>query len=1391
MFKIDSQKPTDERLISFAEVIIAESPFSRQPEGHIRLIYVESLYNSFDAILDKMDEFPRNNYGGNITVELYSDGADVVLSITDNGKTIEFNSEGMPKKRKRIKRKHFGGLGRDEHQGTSTIKSYLETYFGGAINWYPLKGGTKTEIRIPKKNIPPELQIPENKYITIENTDEKRRWEEETVRAVTQTTMTSTDLVMSSPDTKRMRSSELFEAIKKCLGESKLVSPSEIQDIELALVPDNDTTHTSNISRSQNTIFIQQSHYDDHVIRRKYFMENLITPIAQEVFRACAEKEASPDRAETLREKSLNTLPIDLVNMIISAAECMIGTAPLFDLDECKKELTRHEKGEIVNVWNIERSIIMLTPVERKALLEYIQENRILDGYDFLSGRIPGILGEGHAAIRVYYAVRKGFYKHFPVYDIWDKLYAIADARNDAAMRERLRLYTRDDHKTPLRGEFNIAASGKGFISHGFKNNAVDGMQQMVQIYGQPYTLQDQWAMLNVMIDKMRKGEFGCFSLEGGGYPNVDNPIYYGPYYFFEKIGTEGEGLYVVPEQADLSFLRESLTIAVHKGLVDRGKANNALKRVMMYEQFIDNKEGIESILRGEIPWDSGVTVPQPEEPKPLVNIPAAMNRTAFYYISMLIGQDLHDPASEYLENPIPEAREQAMIDEVKRHVKPAELAISKTHHDVLLAGFELDKLRYNGREDVYELPIYRNGAEEFYYRFYMKSSKRDLAIGKTADMVIPFGNDRQIYIDVVKPDPEKLNKVLYDKLSQIKRKPVRLSQQAEEIHDKINAIIYRMYKKYRAAGHGPLGVMANPSGEGMYWPSKLNVLGPFLEALDIKPGDTFLDAGSGYGAPGFLISHMFNIQATGIEVHKSFHDFAGLLKDELCKEGIIDAEKIELINKNFIDSDIDFSPYSLISYFSGGTIRTKGLLDKMLTVRKGARVLIHGHIEEEIERVLALHPDFEMDILALEGNAGITMRVYTRISNEAEGDSAQAKISTAVAVQPLGDNESFKQVIKEIKPFMLISGPHGSGKTTIGKELSKILDIPFVSMGELISALPKEQRVGHYGRKAFEDYLRQNEIDIQYGLITDFHLRKLRPESSELPFSQYWIDVVKKYSLEVIDIHLEVDREEVDRRITQRGKGESKEKRQHDWEKYESVEAENIQRLRELGIVIDVENDGPVNDTIQTIISRLERQFWNESPNPMSTPRSEQSHSIEFVRAANEAKPDFIALGTSWIEGYEKGRYLQYNALNPLISSMAQFCEKKDIPFICGDDALVASEVQRLKRANPDARGIVLAGEEAVNSLGLENDENIFMAGVNNEKLTIDSYMPIMEMLALLMRLLDTKAIDEEALREAHKRLGIRFDPNKKRCIYFTPESIIPEDYEKLRDIYKVQIFA
>lgn len=173
---------------------------------------------------------------------------------------------------------------------------------------------------------------------------------------------------------------------------------------------------------------------------------------------------------------------------------------------------------------------------------------------------------------------------------------------------------------------------------------------------------------------------------------------------------------------------------------------------------------------------------------------------------------------------------------------------------------------------------------------------------------------------------------------------------------------------------------------QGIYWPSKIYVVASILNVMGVTPDDAMLEVGGADAALSCCLSHIFNITATSVEIYPPYHEYATFLRDNLIKKNYIKEGQVKLINQNFTDKNIDFSKYSLIYYFALGTKTKQGLLDKMLTVKEGARILIYGEYEPEIEDALALNPAFKTETFDIA-------RLYTKqalVRQQNEGDVPQ-----------------------------------------------------------------------------------------------------------------------------------------------------------------------------------------------------------------------------------------------------------------------------------------------------------------------------------------------------------------------------------------------------------------
>jgi hypothetical protein len=231
--------------------------------------------------------------------------------------------------------------------------------------------------------------------------------------------------------------------------------------------------------------------------------------------------------------------------------------------------------------------------------------------------------------------------------------------------------------------------------------------------------------------------------------------------------------------------------------------------------------------------------------------------------------------------------------------------------------------------------------------------------------------------------------------------------------------------------------------------------------------------------------------------------------------------------------------------------------------------------------------------------------------------------------------------------------------------------------------------------------------------------------------------------------------------------------------------------------------------DELESTKRKVEGQAEQGTPKEEPIiPESKQVHTIDLVRrierlqASKEKKLSFIGLGTNFLYGDKEEGILRHDAINPLVTSIREYCRKKGILLIEGDDDKVAKVVESIKKNYKEARGVVLADERTINNLeqlliaiGLKDDKNIFLAGINDKNLTPDKltnnavfYIRFIEMLNLTIKLLDAKSIDETSIKARHPSLG--FNQISKRRITFEPDAE-PMPYEILKRIYELQEFA
>lgn len=190
-----------------------------------------------------------------------------------------------------------------------------------------------------------------------------------------------------------------------------------------------------------------------------------------------------------------------------------------------------------------------------------------------------------------------------------------------------------------------------------------------------------------------------------------------------------------------------------------------------------------------------------------------------------------------------------------------------------------------------------------------------------------------------------------------------------------------------------------------------------------------------------------------------------------------------------------------------------------------------------------------------------------------------------------------------------------------------------------------------------------------------------------------------------------------------------------------------------------------------------------------VETERIHATNFRETIQARPEIQPLIIAVGTSWMKGYKEGE-TQHSALNPLIISMRNYCESKGISFIDDEDGNLLDRInaERAKDGNLYAKVVVLAGKDTVMSKAFaplrDPKENAFVVGVDNEKLEDNSYIRLVEMLNLALKLSSGIDIDRSSTA-----IGIKEIEKSHFYIFIPPAK--PMSYEDLRTFYEVQRFA
>jgi len=204
-----------------------------------------------------------------------------------------------------------------------------------------------------------------------------------------------------------------------------------------------------------------------------------------------------------------------------------------------------------------------------------------------------------------------------------------------------------------------------------------------------------------------------------------------------------------------------------------------------------------------------------------------------------------------------------------------------------------------------------------------------------------------------------------------------------------------------------------------------------------------------------------------------------------------------------------------------------------------------------------------------------------------------------------------------------------------------------------------------------------------------------------------------------------------------------------------------------------------------------MDRNLFDQMPKFLEAsrpiPESEQAHrTLLEDQAKLTDEPTTIIVGTSSFPGYDEGRYPMHHTMNPLMTSLNGLFKDSPVRCVIVKDDEVLSAVEKEKKQN--RRVLVLAGKGTVQEL--DNIKKTHKIGIDSKNLLIDNYIPLMEMLTVLIKF-SKEDIPEKAIKriqEEHPTLGAQLIDG---LIIFELPKAEPMDYEELREIYKLQTFA
>jgi hypothetical protein len=176
-----------------------------------------------------------------------------------------------------------------------------------------------------------------------------------------------------------------------------------------------------------------------------------------------------------------------------------------------------------------------------------------------------------------------------------------------------------------------------------------------------------------------------------------------------------------------------------------------------------------------------------------------------------------------------------------------------------------------------------------------------------------------------------------------------------------------------------------------------------------------------------------------------------------------------------------------------------------------------------------------------------------------------------------------------------------------------------------------------------------------------------------------------------------------------------------------------------------------------------------------------------ELGKKQRQRKKTHIFLGTDWINGYEGRDHLHHSRINSLLVILRTYCAEHNIKLISGSDREVMLEMQKYEREEGAKAAALLSEDNAVSqkALRLAKEKNIQVTGVDASNLRKDGYVYLMDMLALMLKILyaqSTENLFEDIIE-------VRRIEHTRNCFVFTPlPPAVKLDEEEVARAYKTQ---